>query len=247
VSLPALSVTQALVLGAIHGPAELLPVSSSAHVQLVPRLLGWRHDSLPDDARKAFEVALHAGSLLVLSTAVPWPAPGPAVTMTAPGALAGVALEGPIERRLGGSAGTAAGLIAGALLMLAADSRGGDPDGRVHARVGAAQALALVPGLSRLGMAFAAARLSGLTRGEALELGRSAGLPLTAGAVALKVVRLRQTGLSPELRGPFAAGLTASAVSTAIALPLRRRAPIRAAAAWRIGLAAAALRQNVRR
>lgn len=50
-----LTVTQALVLGAIHGPAELLPVSSSAHVQLVPRLLGWDHDALPADTRKAFD------------------------------------------------------------------------------------------------------------------------------------------------------------------------------------------------
>ena len=47
----------AVALGAIHGPAELLPVSSSAHVGLVPALLGWPYAELPGDVRKAFEVA----------------------------------------------------------------------------------------------------------------------------------------------------------------------------------------------
>ncbi|MEI2702418.1 MAG: undecaprenyl-diphosphate phosphatase [Baekduia sp.] len=252
-----LTVTQALVLGAIHGPAELLPVSSSAHVQLVPRLLGWDHDALPADTRKAFEVGLHAGSLLVMLAAVPWPSPADALVLTTPGAIAGTVLEEPIEQRLGGTRGTAAGLVAGALLMLAANGSNverAENDAmrhRVHTRralrVGVAQALALIPGLSRLGMAYSAGRLSGLDRREALEFGRSAGLPLTAGAVLLKTLRLRRTGLAPELRTPFAAGFAASAASTALALPLRRRAPIRTAAAWRVLLAAAALRQNVPR
>src|ERR1700733_933063 len=57
---------EALALGALHGPAELLPISSSGHVSLVPWLLGWRYGELDDELRKAFEVALHAGTAAAL-------------------------------------------------------------------------------------------------------------------------------------------------------------------------------------
>ena len=61
-----LPVRHALALGALHGPAELLPVSSSAHTELVPWLLGWPYASLDGELRKAFEVALHAGTAAAL-------------------------------------------------------------------------------------------------------------------------------------------------------------------------------------
>ena len=57
-----LSVGRALVMGALHGPAELLPISSSGHVSLIPWLLDWDYDRLDSELRKAFEVALHAGT-----------------------------------------------------------------------------------------------------------------------------------------------------------------------------------------
>ena len=57
---------QALALGALHGPAELLPISSSGHVALVPWLLGWDYVELDDELRKSFEVALHAGTAAAL-------------------------------------------------------------------------------------------------------------------------------------------------------------------------------------
>ncbi|HEY6761021.1 MAG TPA: undecaprenyl-diphosphate phosphatase, partial [Baekduia sp.] len=72
---PALPLAHAVVLGALHGPAELVPVSSSAHVALVPQLLGWPAAELDDDLRKALEVALHAGTLGALLVLVPWPRP----------------------------------------------------------------------------------------------------------------------------------------------------------------------------
>src|ERR1700761_106098 len=63
---PSIAVSEALVLGALHGPAELLPISSSGHVELVPWLLGWRYTELDDELRKSFEVALHAGTAAAL-------------------------------------------------------------------------------------------------------------------------------------------------------------------------------------
>ncbi|MCW3017880.1 MAG: Bacitracin resistance protein BacA, partial [Solirubrobacterales bacterium] len=52
----------AVALGLLHGPAELLPISSSAHTTLVPWLLDWPYARLDGRQRKAFEVALHAGA-----------------------------------------------------------------------------------------------------------------------------------------------------------------------------------------
>ena len=50
----------------LHGPAELLPISSSGHVALVPWLLDWDYVELDSELRKSFEVALHAGTAAAL-------------------------------------------------------------------------------------------------------------------------------------------------------------------------------------
>jgi undecaprenyl-diphosphatase len=63
---PTLTAAQALALGALHGPAELLPISSSAHTSVVPWLLGWDYGSLQPELRKSFEVTLHAGTVVAL-------------------------------------------------------------------------------------------------------------------------------------------------------------------------------------
>src|SRR5581483_7022943 len=61
---------QAAALGVLQGPTELLPVSSSGHLVLVPRLLGWRYARLDPEVRKSFEVALHAGTAAALLIAL---------------------------------------------------------------------------------------------------------------------------------------------------------------------------------
>src|SRR3954451_2126219 len=184
-----LTVGRAGALGLVHGPAELLPVSSSAHVALVARLAGGDYEALSPEARKAFEVALHAGALGALVLIVRPPGLRAAVIETLPAALAGVLLEGPVEQRLGGLRATAAGLVVGSVVLVAADAAGprtrgcdeapGDLDALV---IGVAQAAALAPGLSRLGMAVAAARLRGFPPARAFALGREAGLPVLLGA-----------------------------------------------------------------
>src|SRR4051812_35684977 len=248
-----LTLRHAVALGVLHGQAELVPVSSSAHVALIPALAGWPYADLPADVRKAFEVALHTGTLVALLAVVPWPRPlSRAVLATAPAALIGFLLERPIEQRLGGPRATAAGLIAGSVVLVAADAWGGedrtaDTLGPAAALVlGVAQASALAPGLSRLGMTVAAARALGVPRAAAFDLGRSVGLPLLAGATALKAARLARTGLEPSLRLPFAAGAAAALASTRAATPLRGFTGIRSAAVERVLLAAAALARTRR-
>ncbi|WP_445147924.1 undecaprenyl-diphosphate phosphatase [Baekduia sp. Peel2402] len=243
-----LTVSQAVALGALHGPAELLPVSSSAHVALVPELLGW--PALSPELEKAFEVALHAGTLGGLAVLVPWPSLPLALLATAPGAVAGLALEKPIERWLGGPRATAAGLVAGSAVMLLADRRATGERVASDATIGdalvlgAAQACALWPGVSRLGLTLAAARARGFSRPAAFELARTVGLPVVAGATALKGVRLAQSPPPPPVRRAFAAGMVAACASTLAAAPLRRVTAVAPWAAERVVLAALAVRRS---
>ncbi|MGH2985797.1 MAG: undecaprenyl-diphosphate phosphatase, partial [Solirubrobacterales bacterium] len=63
---PGLSPVRAAALGAVQGPTELLPVSSSAHLSLIPWLRRWDWQAADPEARKSFEVALHAGTAAAL-------------------------------------------------------------------------------------------------------------------------------------------------------------------------------------
>ena len=254
---------RAVALGLVQGPAELLPVSSSAHIVLLPWLAGWDWDAVDPELRKSLEVALHTGAaaalligqrrmigeelrhfncrralLLALSFL--------------PAAVVGYTLERPIERRLGGPRATAYGLVAGALAMLVADHRPqrrgrGDATPIDGLALGVAQATALAPGVSRNGVTLAAARWRRFSRDQANVLSRTIALPIIVGATALKGARLAQRGTTPELRRALAIGVSASFASTLasqrlIQLVERDRA-LWPYAAYRIGLASLVLRR----
>ncbi|HJS96555.1 MAG TPA: undecaprenyl-diphosphate phosphatase, partial [Solirubrobacteraceae bacterium] len=123
---------QAIALGALHGPAELLPISSSGHIAVVPWLAGWDHRHLDDELRKSFEVALHTGTaaalLISLRREVNDAVRGLSLRRLwqiglsfAPPAFVGYRFERPIERRFGTPPTVAAGLVVGALVMAVAD------------------------------------------------------------------------------------------------------------------------------
>jgi undecaprenyl-diphosphatase len=258
-----LSLAQALLLGTLHGPAELLPISSSGHIELLPWLLGWDYVALDSELRKAFEVALHAGTagalLITLRPEVDEAVRGLSPRRLAliglsfaPPALVGYTLERPIERRLGTPGSIAAGLILGSLAMAWADRA---PQERSHEDAGArdalwlglAQACALVPGVSRNGATLAAARWRRFTREDANRLSRHAALPVIAGATVLKGVRLRGRGLPAAAGLPFAAGAAASFVSTLgstwLIRQVERDRSLLPYAAYRIALAGVVLRR----
>jgi undecaprenyl-diphosphatase len=223
---------EAVALGLLQGPSELLPISSSAHLSLVPWLAGWRYGELDGEERKPFEIALHAGAGLALALALrdelgetaresrgrkllPW------VLALAPPALLGLILRGPIERHLAGPRSIAAGLLLGAVAMATADlqtppagTRGIDDFGAMDGlALGVAQALALAPGVSRNGATLAAARARGYGRSEAQSLSWRAGLPVILGASGLEATRLARRGL--HARGStLALGAAAAAAST---------------------------------
>ncbi len=252
---------RAIALGLIQGPAELLPVSSSAHLVLVPWLAGWDWDGLDPELRKSFEVALHAGAaaaLLVGQRRViadelrSFDARRAAVLILsfAPPALVGYTLERSIERRLGGPRTTAIGLLAGAAAMVLADRRP-QRRGRGEATtldglaLGVAQAAALAPGVSRNGATLAAARWRCFTREQANLLSRTVALPIIVGAAMLKGARLHGRGTDPSLRKAMRVGVAASFASALASQRLIRQVErdrsLWPYAAYRAGLAAIVL------
>jgi undecaprenyl-diphosphatase len=236
-----LPLRHAIALGLAQGPTELLPVSSSGHTTLIPWLLGWSYQELDAESRKAFEVALHAGAGLALAIDMRGEMIEAArgldrrriaviLLSIAPPAISGYALRGPIERRLGGPRSIAAGLLTGALAMALADRRprlGTRPlrDARPAdgLALGAAQAIALIPGISRNGATLTAARARGFGRGEAQTLSWQAALPVIIGAGGFEVLRLSRRGGAVEVRRALAAGGGAAFLSTLASSRLLRR------------------------
>lgn len=254
---------RALALGLMHGPAELLPISSSGHVELIPWLLGGDGVSADPEVRKAFEVALHAGTaaalVVVLRDEVVQAAREASVDSAAvvalsllPPVIVGFVLERPIERFLGKPGTIAVGLVGGAAAMAWADRQ---PQQREfdHAVpldgfwLGIAQACALFPGVSRNGATLTAARLRRFTRVDAERLSRHVALPVIGGATALKCLRLWQRGMPQGSAGPFVVGVVASFASTLGSRPLielvERDRPLLPFAAYRVALGALALRR----
>jgi undecaprenyl-diphosphatase len=253
--------SRAIVLGAVQGPTELLPVSSSGHLTLVPWFLGWRREDGDAEFENAFGVALHAGAaaaLLVgqrqvileeLRTFDRRKATVLALSFLPP-ALFGVVFERLIERHLGGPVPTAVGLLAGAGAMAAADRtpqerEGGQANAVDGLALGFAQAAALAPGISRNGATLTVARWRGFTRQHANLLSRTVALPVIVGAALLKAVRLRRRELPPGQRAAFAAGTAASFGSTLASQALiglvERDSALWPYAAYRAGLAGAVL------
>ncbi len=263
----ALTPSRAVVLGVIQGPAELLPVSSSAHLSLLPWLAGWPWDEIDPESRKSFEVALHAGAaaaLLIGQRRVIadelrlFDARRAVVVLLSfvPPAVIGYRFERQIEGRLGGPGATAIGLMVGALAMAVADRRPqergpGEATAIDGLALGLGQAAALAPGVSRNGATLAAARWRGFDRQHANLLSRTVALPVIVGAAILKGARLRRRGIAPGVAGAMTAGVAASFVSTLASQKLisvvERDRALWPYAAYRAGLAAAVLLKLRRR
>jgi undecaprenyl-diphosphatase len=254
--------SEALALGLLHGPAELVPVSSSGHVAALPWLLGWEVAGWDGARRKELEVALHAGTAAALLVVLRPGRTRPRLLGAAllPPAVAGLVLERWIEERLATPATLAAGLLAGAAALVLADRSDAtraacDADLGDGLALGLAQAAALLPGVSRNGATLAAARARGFGRADASRLSWDVALPVLAGASALKGGRLAAARVGSRDRAGAtapaavhgsalalgAAAAFASTLATARAIGIERRAPLWPWAAWRAALAGAIL------
>lgn len=253
-----LPLRHALALGAIQGPAELLPISSSGHLALVPRLLDWPYADLDSELRKSFEVALHAGTALALLIGLRHEVSQYArdfsgrnlLTLTLsfmPAAVIASRYERVIEQRLGEPVPVALALLGGSAAMALAD---GSPQERERHEtrpldaivIGLAQACALAPGVSRNGATLAAARWRRFKRRDANVISRQIALPVIVGASILKGARLATRRDIPEGVGRgMLAGAAAAFASTLLSMRLidvlERGRSLRPYAAYRAGLA----------
>ena len=235
-----MSVAVALLLGAVQGLTEFVPVSSTAHLYIVQALLGIANDEIA----LAFDVVLHLGTALalvlvfakelkamieeVLLLAAGRPAQDPSARAlllpialgTIPGVMAGLFLLKRIESvRTLGLIGLS--MLAACAYFLFAEWQGSQ---KVRERelsklrlvdalwIGVAQAAAgLMAGLSRSGLTIATGRLRGLARAEAARFSFLLALPIILGAGAKALLDLRRAP-QPYVGGAvLAAGFFASA------------------------------------
>ncbi|MGA9761319.1 MAG: undecaprenyl-diphosphate phosphatase [Gaiellaceae bacterium] len=239
---------QALILGVTQGLTEMLPISSSGHLILVPWLGNWHYLENHAAFNKTFDVALHAGTLVAVvayfwrdivvilrswfgsvkrrsiatqDERLAWLL----LIATIPAALGGAAGESFIEKRLGQpwQIGIALALL-GVVLWLADRL----PEKREMTKLsyrdalvlGLAQMLALVPGVSRSGATITGGRLFKLNRDAAARFSFLMLVPVVLGAVVLKTVKdiLLGPGLPAGWGGPFAVGMLAAAGSGLLAI-----------------------------
>lgn len=242
-----LSNWQALTLGLVQGMTELLPISSSGHLILVPWLFDWTYLQEHDEFNQTFDVSLHLGTCVavgayfwhdVVALVRAWlgtlrqrsladtegKLAWVVLVATVPAALAGFLLEDVIAANLGEPWQIAIFLAVFGLLLGWADRRPqrstmGDLSLREGLAVGLAQCLALMPGVSRSGITITAGRLLGLERDSAARFSFLLLLPITVGAVVFKgLTDVVLADLPSGMAGPFTVGVLASLAAGLVAI-----------------------------
>ncbi len=237
-------ILHAIALGITQGLSEFLPISSSGHLLLLPWLFGWDDFAGDPGLEKTFDVALHLGTLVgavayfradvVRYLRAAFTAAGRGtddrrlawllVASTVPAAITGALLADPIEENTGFIWLVATMLIVFGLVLGWADRRPGartvdDVRLRDALLMGAGQAVALQPGVSRSGVTMTAGRLAGLGRDGAARFAFLMSLPITAGALVFKTIDVAGDGGVPDGFVPaFAWGIVASGITGWVAV-----------------------------
>ncbi len=228
-----MTLTQAIVLGAVQGVTEFLPISSAAHLILVPWFFGWPDQGL------MFDVVLHAGTLVAILSffwqdwyqmvAAPFQvrhaenSRQPNVRLllwvvagTVPAAATGFLFQKTIETTLRSPFIVSFTLIGVALLLWLAE-RTARLEKELNQvsfadamSIGCAQAFALVPGTSRSGITMTTGLFRGLTRAAAARFSFLLSAPITAGALLKKSLDLMEAGVPEAARMPMLFGFSAS-------------------------------------
>ena len=234
---------QAIALGVIQGLSEFLPISSSAHLTLVPWLLGW------EDPGLAFDVALHFGTLIavlwyfrmewialiraafgIITTGrIETPEKRRVIYLilaTIPGAIAGYLLQSRAESAFRSPQLIAIALIVMGIVLWLVDKL--TDQARVIGEmrwidsllIGLSQVIALIPGVSRSGSTITTGRGLRFDRESAAEFSFLMSMPIIAAAVVMEGPKaLQQGGLTNELMG----GVVASAISGWLAISILMR------------------------
>lgn len=220
-----MTVIHALILGIVQGLGEFLPISSSAHLVLIPWLFGW------EDPGLTFDVALHMGTLLavVLYFWKDWVRLFKAalkrgasedkrifwylVVATIPGGLFGFALEKKAETAFRSPLLIGIMMIVMGIILYLADRkrqiRQMDTMTLTDAIwIGLSQALAIIPGVSRSGSTMTTARLLDMKREDAARFSFLMSAPIILGAGVLKLRHLTVASINL----PFSVGVISSFV-----------------------------------
>ena len=202
-----MSILQAIILGVVQGLTELLPVSSSAHLYLVPWALGWLNSNEFEIAFQSFDVALHAGTLLaiVIFFFKDWlrlikggfnqvfkkekSFEGKMFWYLAIGFLLDHFLEDALKTPL---------IIGGALIIMGIILYVVDKKAKSQVEyenmtlkqtflIGLSQALAFIPGVSRSGITMTTGRMLGIKRESVAKYSFLLSTPIVAGATLYKL------------------------------------------------------------
>ena len=221
---------ESIVLGIVQGLTEFLPISSSGHLVVVPAMLGWKQPSL------TFDLVLHFGTLIavvfafraelwVLLLGLFGSGDDPATARrliwllflgSIPAAIAGLAFGNFFEKRFDDPLATCFELLGTAVILLGAEwvirrGEGHEPvDERRAGIIGVAQAVAILPGISRSGSTIGAGLVTRVSREEATRYSFLLAIPAIAGAVATKVPDVADGNF--KITGPVIAGFLAATI-----------------------------------
>ena len=250
-----ISAVQAIILGAVQGLTEFLPVSSSAHLVLVPWLFGW------DDPGLAFDVALHLGTLLALLAYYwrNWVNMGRALALggtsdrtllallvvaSVPGAIIGVLFEKQAETIFRSPALIAIDLAVLGVVLWIADRYGRESRSMAELNVldalliGLSQAFAIVPGVSRSGATITMARILGVNREDSANFSFLMATPIIAGAGLLEARKIPLRTLGPQVEWGFVAAAVFGVLAIAGLIRFVRTRSYRGFAWYRVAVAA---------
>lgn len=237
-----MSLLESAILGIVQGLTEYLPVSSTAHLRIVPALLGW------PDPGAAYTAVIQLGTLLAVllyyrrdlvaigsgcvvearqgawTTGSQLRLAAAILAGTVPIGVCGLLFKDSIETTLRGLPVIAASLILLALVLLYAEKRS------AHTRpaatlsfweiqlIGLAQAIALIPGSSRSGTTLTAALLLGLRRDEAARFSFLLGIPAIAAAGLFELKHLVEAGITPDQTAALVVGTITATISGWLAI-----------------------------
>ena len=238
-----MSVLEAIVLGAVQGLTEFVPISSSGHLVIVPELAGWDHPGL------AFDVLLHAASLLALlayfsgdlvdlSRGIAAGSKGSRklavllVVATIPAAAIGLVFSDYFEETFEDASSAALQLLITAVILVGAEQlfrsherRAAETGGRLRTMddmnfvdagaIGLAQAVSIFPGISRSGSTIATGLGLSIGRSEAARFAFLLAIPSLFGATILEVPEVAWSSLGA---GPAIAGFVSSLVTSYAAI-----------------------------
>lgn len=240
----AMTIFDSIALGVIQGLTEFLPISSDGHLVVFERLL---NTNLPDDQALYFDLMLHAGSLIAIillyrdvwirlirslfdrTDRTSHRLIYTLIIATIPGVIAGLVFEDAVASSLRSVSIAGVGFIVTAIVLIIGEWIGRSRTSNMNypsflggSMIGIAQAIALLPGVSRSGLTISTGRVVGLNRKNAVDFSFLMSAPIIGGAVSLAATSIvRGSASLPSASITLSGFITSFIVSMGAILFLR--------------------------